>query len=311
MTLFDRKIILVTGKGGVGRSTVSSALALAASRRGKKACVVELYGNGVIAEQFGLGERSYDPRPIAKNVDVMSLTPMECLADFGRRKMRMPFFARALFENRVLGALVDGVPGLHDLFQLGKLTNLLMEPGRRDPRYDLVVIDAPATGHGLTLLYAGRALREMTRVGRFSDEARAIEELFLDPVTTAIVVVALPALLPVNESLELVTELGPEARLVRGVVLNRVAAEPLNPDWDALREIVATADPALADVGDQIAARTARQAAARARLREAIDSDLGTDIPIAELPLGGPQELSVREILRFGDLLAKTLGGRS
>lgn len=246
--LFDRRLIVVTGKGGVGKSTLAAAIGFAAARRGKRACVVELYGQSRIAAMFGLEGRSYAPRGIGHGVDLVSLTVAECLDDFGHRKLKMDALVRLMLTNRVVTAFLDSVPGLHDLLQLGKIENMAMDPAPGEVPYDVVILDAPSTGHGLTLLQAARAMTETSRVGPFHDLAAMIERTFGDPVKSAIVLVTLAEDLPVNETFEFIEALGEDQTLLGAIIANRVCgtAVPEGPAWDAMKDrLNAATDPDL------------------------------------------------------------------
>jgi anion-transporting ArsA/GET3 family ATPase len=233
-TLFDHRLVVVLGKGGVGRTTMTAALGVAAARLGKRACVVEFGETASLPPKFGLSGRSFAFRRGGPGVDVWSLTVPECIEEFAGRKLKLPPFARQVVRNRFVTTFVDAVPGLHDLLLLGKVENLISEPLPSDPRYDLFVLDAPATGHGLTLLNAARTLSEITRAGPFYELARTIEVFLADPARTATVLVTLPEELPVQETLELARSLtasaeDAEAFRPHAVIANQVEPLPI-PD---------------------------------------------------------------------------------
>ncbi len=261
--LRGRRLLVVTGKGGVGRTTVTAALGLAAAQAGLRTVVVELSGQDRLASVFGRSPR-YAPQPVAPGLDLRSLTAPACVADFAERKLRVPSLLRWVFENRLMTGFVDAVPGLHDLVQLGKIENMLFEPLEGEPQWDLCVLDGPATGHGLTLLSGARALQEATAAGPFHDLAEIIAGLLSRPADTSVVLVTLPELLPVHESVELAAALAADAMPVSAVVCNRVpptwpaqpaldavlAALPNTPGGDLLRSLAehAAAQAARADV---------------------------------------------------------------
>lgn len=233
--LLDHRLVFVLGKGGVGRTTLTASLGRAAAIRGQRACVAELGSTAALPPRFGLRDRSFAfrrgfaPTGGSGSVDVWSLTVPECLEDFGARKLGLPGFARRMLRNRFMMSFVDAVPGLHDLLLLGKIENLIREPKRGDPRYDTLFIDAPATGHGLTLLTAARTMTSLTKTGPFYDLARTIEEFIEDPAMTAMVLVTLPEALPVSETLELATSLREVGFAPHSVVVNRVEPPGLPP----------------------------------------------------------------------------------
>lgn len=232
--LLDHRLVFVLGKGGVGRTTLTAALGRAAGLRSQRACVAELGSSAALPPRFGLPGRSFAFRrgwsasgsPSGPGVDVWSLTVPECLEDFGSRKLGLPGFARRMLRNRFMMSFVDAVPGLHDLLLLGKVENLIREPRRDDPRFDTMFVDAPATGHGLTLLTAARTMTSITKTGPFYDLARTIEEFVEDASMTALVLVTLAEALPVSETLELASALIKEGFTPHSVIVNRVTPPP-------------------------------------------------------------------------------------
>lgn len=220
--LLDHEIVVVHGKGGVGRTTVTAALGRAAARAGRRTCVVELSGQASLARACGFDQPAYAPREVEPGLWVRSLSPGACMSDFGQRKLRIGALARLFFESRLLRGFTEAVPGLHDVVQLGKVENMLREPLEGELVYDLVLLDAPATGHGLSLLASARAMARMTRVGPFYDLATIIEDFLGDPAVTANLLVTLPELLPVHEALELHGRLDALGTPVDVVVANRV-----------------------------------------------------------------------------------------
>jgi len=308
--VFARRLLFVVGKGGVGRTTTAIALGLAAARQGKRVGVLELYGNDQVARRFHLGERAYTPRAIADNVLTQSLTPHECLDDFGKQKLRVGALVRVLFHNRVFRAFVDAVPGLHDVFQLGKINALVTDPAPEDPKYDLVIIDAPATGHGLTLLQAAGSIGEMVGGGLVGDESKLIEELVHDPARTGLVLVTLPDELPVNESMELLAGLGERRDQVLATVVNQVRDldTPSEPPWDtvaaALEQVGA---PDMVRVGQDLLAVQQRQRDALDKLDQALPQVLGRPCPVLHQARIEPGELSAADLPDLADQLLDQL----
>lgn len=232
----DRRLVVVTGKGGVGKSTTAAAIALAAGKAGKRVALCELYGQGVLSSLFGLGPACYRPRQIAPDVSLISLSAAEAVSDFGSRKLHIARLAKLFFESRLMTSFIEAVPGLADLVQLGKIENMLMEPLRSDPVYDLCVLDAPSTGHGVTLLQSANSMAAMTRAGPFYDMARIIEVFLADPDLTAFALVTLPESLPIFESIELMHALL-KADIEPGVVIvNQLRERTLHrePSWEVV-----------------------------------------------------------------------------
>lgn len=298
MPALDRALLLVVGKGGVGRSTVAICLALAAARLGQRVCVVELYGADAVPKRFGMASRTYAPRTIAPGVDTVSLTPLQALDEYGTRKLKLRALARLMFQNRVMQAFIDAVPGLHDVFQLGKVVELM-------DHYDLVVVDAPATGHGLTLLQAASSMRDMTARGLIFEETHGLDVTLSNAAQTGLVLVTLPAPLPVNESLQLVRDLAKHQRLLCGVVVSQVRPTylPSHPPWPVVRQALLAQglDPSL---GDEAWDATQRERRALNTLREGLDPAL----PIVQLPRIEPQELTADDLPGLAAQLVEPLG---
>lgn len=239
--LLDRRLIVVLGKGGVGRTTLTAALGVAIARRGKRACVVELGEGSALAEKFGLNGRSYAFRRGMPGVDVWSLTARECLEEFAGRKLKLPPFARRVVRNRMVTTFIDAVPGMQDLLVLGRIENLVSEPDATDPKYDVLIVDAPATGHGLTLLQSARTMADITRAGPFHELAKGIELFLADRARTATVLATLPEELPVNEVIELAAALRAEGFDPGAVIANQVetAAIPDPPGAGRVLDVLA------------------------------------------------------------------------
>jgi anion-transporting ArsA/GET3 family ATPase len=271
--LFEHPLVVVLGKGGVGRTTVAAALGILGHIRGREVCVAEL-GEAAAAEVLGLSGRSFEFRASDWGPTTWSLTVPECLDDFGKRKLHLPFLARGLLQNRAVSLFVDAVPGLHDLLLLGKIENVLRDVRPGDPRFDTIVLDAPATGHGLTLLQAPRTMTELARSGPFHDLSAVIGNLLDDPLSTALVLVTLPEELPVSETIELAHAVIGFGQRVHTILVNRtdLVELPDPPGVVRARELLATLPDgdALAELVEAREARSVRQQEAVQQLAAAL-----------------------------------------
>lgn len=286
------RLAVVVGKGGVGRTTVAAGLAIAAGRRGERALVVELNGLWDIGRRCGV-KRSYEAVTVRPGVDWRSLTAHDCMEDFGRRKLGLGLLGGKVMGSRPMQAFVDAVPGLPDLLQLGKIENLLNEPMPGEPRYDLVVVDAPATGHGLTLLSSPRSMTEISGSGPFHELARIIATALSDARTRA-VIATLPEALPLQETLGLIDELEQGPVPLGPIVINRALPAPV-PDpqaWPSVRAAL-TGDPDL----ERLADLTASLISAHAEQREVIGAlharGARSGLPVREVPLLPARETRV------------------
>jgi anion-transporting ArsA/GET3 family ATPase len=208
--LLDRRLVVVMGKGGVGRTTVAAALGLVAARRGRRAIVCEVGGKARLPE-LGTG------------LDTRSIAPEDAKLEWLERQLRSRRLARMLGHSRVFELLTAAAPGLAELVTIGKVWDLAkLDPKTPTGNHDLVILDAPATGQGLALLEAPSTYMRVARVGPIHDQAGRIADFLHDPDRTAVLGVALPEEMPVNETLELESRLRDGRVRLDGVIVNGV-----------------------------------------------------------------------------------------
>jgi anion-transporting ArsA/GET3 family ATPase len=210
-SLLDRRLVLVTGKGGVGKTTVAAALGLAAARRGKRVVVCE------VAERERLA-------PVLPDLTTVSVDPEQAKAEWLRYQLKSRTLAGVLGGSSIFQYLTAAAPGLTELVTMGKLWDLAqLEPRTEDSAYDLAIVDAPATGHGLAMLRAPSTYASIARVGPVGRHAERIDSFFRDPAQTGVLTVALPEEMPVNETVEFERALRRELEMgIDAVVVNAV-----------------------------------------------------------------------------------------
>ena len=226
--LFDKRLIFVTGKGGVGKSTVSAALGLAAARRGRRTIVAELSYQDRIARAFHHEDSHFSEVEIRDGLWTISIDPQNALEEYLRLQIRVKPMADLLSGSRMFQYFAVATPGLSELVTMGKVWELAQAKRRTKGamRYDLVIVDAPATGHGVAMLTSPRTFAEIARVGPVANQGRAIYETVTDARHTGVIAVALPEEMPVNETVMLSETL--EAKL--GMALDRIVVNGLYPE---------------------------------------------------------------------------------
>lgn len=298
----DPRIIVVTGKGGVGKTTVSAALGMKAAAEGKKVLVVEAAGAERVAALFGLRGRSYSPRECAPNLYTLSITAEEAIEDYVLLRIKVRALYKMVFRNRVMGPFINAVPGLHDLVHLGKIFHLEASQKRGQPEWDLIVFDAPATGHGLTMLSSPKSMMAMTRAGAFHDNAAIVAEVFADPEKTQLVLVANSDEMVINETLDLYELLGEMQHQVKSIVLNECLDQAIDaavwkkssPSFEKHSELSELADRAVKraqeqkDAEDRLLVQTGCSVSLLPFL---FNRDLSrSDLERLAFALGGPRE---------------------
>jgi anion-transporting ArsA/GET3 family ATPase len=203
--ILDRRLLFVSGKGGVGKSVITATLALYAFRRRKRVLVVELSPYGKLRELLGGPPPSAEPAEIQPRLEIVRIEPRRALEDFLQTILPVRMLRQRLLASHSFSILTAAAPGIEEFLALAKIAELegLTSGLRRRPRYDLVLVDAPATGHSLSLLSTARTLMEMMPIGPIGKMASRVNERLADPRRTAAVIVTIPEEMAVNETIEI------------------------------------------------------------------------------------------------------------
>ena len=266
----------MTGKGGVGKSTVAAALGLVAAGRGLRTIVAEVARRDDVSQALG-GEGMHEEE-LAPGLHHLSIDPEHAMELYLADQLPAAL-AELLGSSRAFSYLAAATPGMRELLTVGKVWELA-QADRRTPGaqpYDLVVLDAPATGHGVAVLSAPRTFAETARVGRIARQGRTIDAMVSDPQRTGVVAVARPEEMPVNETLALQDALRDDIGLeVDLIVCNGMLAQRFG----------AADARALATAPDGPEVRAARHSHARARAQRGQLQRLrrGARAPVATLP---------------------------
>ncbi len=196
------KILIVSGKGGVGKTTIAAALAVVAARNGRKVCVAEVDRKGALGRLFGGGTLEYAPSELAPGVWGMTIIPEHSLAEYLEFQYRMKRISRVFTSTQFVDYITTAAPGLKDILVLGKVWYLEQGHGQTRHRFDTIILDAPAAGHMRTFLSAPLGLSDAVRVGPVRRQSDWLLEMLRDPSRTRVHLVTLPEEIPVSETLE-------------------------------------------------------------------------------------------------------------
>ena len=212
-SLLERRLLIVTGKGGVGKTTVATALARVAAGRGLDTVVVEVTDPPTVPALLGAGAvaTQREPQELAPHLFWLRIDPLDALSEYLELQLPVARVVRRVVRNAGFRRLLEAAPGWRELITLGKLWYLETRVDAGRPRWDLLIVDAPATGHGLSFLSVPTVVTDTVRLGPLRRHTEWVQQMLRDPARTLVVPVTLPEELPVKETLELrerVRELG-------------------------------------------------------------------------------------------------------
>src|SRR5256885_2526474 len=203
--LLEKRVIFVTGKGGVGKSTVAAALGVAAARKGKRAIICEVAQQERVSQMFERQGVGYHETEIAQDLFAFSIDPQRALEEYLLMQIKIRPLYELMFKNRIFTYFAAATPGMRELVTVGKVWELAQLDRRvkRGSKYDVVIVDAPATGHGVSILKTPKTFSDIARVGPIKRQADAIFKFITDPTLTSVCAVAWPEEMPVNETIDL------------------------------------------------------------------------------------------------------------
>ena len=322
----EPRILIVSGKGGVGKTTVAAALAIVAARHGRRVCIAEVDRKGTLPRLFGGADLGYEPRQLAPGVFGMNIVPEAALAEYLAVQYHMKRISKAFTSSHFVDYITAAAPGLKDILMLGKIWYL--EQGRehggpasggRNGPFDTIIVDAPAAGHMLTFLSAPMGLADAVRLGPVKRQSDWLVEMLQDPKRTRVHLVTLPEEMPVSETLETAEALKERVGINAGTVFaNAVYSELLDPAEKAVFADIGAGKPmatlkkvassagitldsedvaALIGYGRFLMARQAIQSVHLKKLRRGIEG------PVVELPFLFSAGLALPDIENLADVI--------
>ena len=311
--LLDRQLLFVTGKGGVGKTTTAAALADLAARQGKRTLICEMDAKGAIATSFDVRHLAYEPVEVRPNLFAMAMNTEDALREYLRVFARVPLVGRIGPLARTFDFMADAAPGVKEMVVIGKLCYEV-----REQHYDLVVVDAEASGHIVAQIDAPRAIRELVQVGPVREQTGWMLQILGDAERTGLVVVTTPEEMPIVESAELVEKVRRTTDVdIAGVFVNRMLGEWFTGRdlevFDALSApaaqaaLAASVGAAAADVFAAAGLAQSRHLAAEAQFERLIEL-LPDDVPVHRVPELYTKASGRRVVSLLADELAEVLG---
>jgi len=306
--LLDQRFLVLAGKGGVGRTTVAAAIARVATRQGKRVLLAQTNAPERLARLLGCTTAiGPEVTPIDEHLSAVNMTPKQSLHQYGVMLLKYEPLYRAIFENKPMSSFLGAFPGLDYWTMLGKAWWHTTELENGRPKYDLVILDGPASGHATAMLRIPDAVKSAMPKGPLARDAAMARALLSDPKQTAVVLVTLPEELPARETSTLARDIR-ELRMPLGplVVNSMPPAEAIDPDVERVLAAKAESPPppelALLLAGVSVLAARRRDAD---RILAGLASDPG--LPMFHLPRLPSNDLGPDEIDHLADLLAEAL----
>lgn len=308
--LLNRRLILISGKGGVGKTSMAVALGLAASRLQKNTLLVEMNSTEQIAPLFGLDAVGHQEIPLAPHLTGINLHPQKCFEEYVLMRIHFKKIFDLFINNRFVTYFLNAVPGFNELLMVGKVYDLERQKQNKltgQKQYDLIIVDGLATGHGLSSFEVPSVVNRVVKIGPLHSQSQNILNLINDPVKTALCLVTLPEEMPIAETSEMVQSVTKKLSIALGpIFLNRLQDPRFDEDeQDRLEKLKPESLGALRPYQDY-----ARLAVERAKLHTHYSGELKKRNPgqtIIKIPDLGFEPHQKEDFEKLADFLKEPL----
>jgi anion-transporting ArsA/GET3 family ATPase len=304
-SLTAARVAVVSGKGGVGKTTVAASLAIAAARSGKNVLLAELEDREAFAPIFGLEKLAYTEETLAPNISGLTVEADEALIDYLRMFYGIPSISRALLRTKAVEFATQTAPGLKDILLIGKIKEAESRRHEGAHTYDFIVLDAPPTGRLPRFLDAPRAVVDLVHGGQIRAQAQGVLDMVTDPKRLQVVLVTQPEEMPVRETADSIETLSKMNISLGPIVMNGVWPQIASLGKDPVATLRAAAGGSISEDAVEQLAAVASAHARRARNQRKAMKVLSDEVslPHIELPYLFTERMGRAEIESLATLL--------